>query len=153
MHHLSSVIQQFGCNRNQKKFERNILKKTTKGNHWGDLRARLEVAVEHLLEINKEKFCNDSDYTSDSDDNIFSHGNEKMTCAVRKELSVALRDLLEHGLIDFTRNPSSGSSLIVSHILDWGCFSARSSQVPTDTLNRKMTAWDLLLKYYEIKVS
>ena len=65
------TFTQFGCNRDERRrFERNTLKKTSTkvGNHWGDLRARLEVAIDHILEIDKEKFANDSDYTSDSDE-------------------------------------------------------------------------------------
>lgn len=152
------TFAQFGCNRaaGSKHFERNILKKTSRaGSHWGDLRAKLEIAIDHLIETNKEissKFCNDSDYTSDSDDNAFVPvSNEKITSIVRKELATSLRELMEHGLIDYEAD-SGGSSLIVTHILDWGCFPTRSSQVSTD-YRKGMTAWDLILKYYEIKVS
>lgn len=150
------TFAQFGCNRVAgKKFERNILKKTRKGCHWGDLRAKLEVAIDHVVTTNKEitsKACNDSDYTSDSDDNTFTPpSSEKMTSIVRKELAVSLRDLLEHGLVDEESDSSHGSSVIVTHILDWGCFPTRSSHVSND-YRRRMTAWDLILKYYEIKV-
>lgn len=150
------TFAQFGCNRiSGKKFERNILKKTSKGSHWGDLRAKLEVAIDHVVMTNKEitsKACNDSDYTSDSDDNTFiPPSSEKITSIVRKELAVSLRDLMEHGLIDYDSDAGHGSSVIVTHILDWGCFPSRSSQVSSD-YRKRMTAWDLILKYYEIKV-
>lgn len=148
------TFAQFGCNRSRgkKRFERNILKKTSKGSHWGDLRARLELAIDCLLTMTKEltsKASNDSDYTSDSDDNI-PPSNEKITSTVRKELALSLRDLVEHGLVDYD-DSSHGSSVIVSHILDWGCFPSRSSQVGAES-QRRMTAWDLVLKYYESKV-
>ena len=151
------TFAQFGCNRLAgKKFERNILKKTRKGSHWGDLRAKLEVAIDHVVTTNKEissKSCNDSDYTSDSDDNTFiPPSSEKITSIVRKELAVSLRDLLEHGLVDEDLDSGHASSVIVTHILDWGCFPSRSSQVSSD-YRRRMTAWDLILKYYEIKVT
>lgn len=150
------TFAQFGCNRlGGKKFERNILKKTSKGSHWGDMRAKLEVAIDHVVTTNKEitsKSCNDSDYTSDSDDNTFvPPSSEKITSIVRKELAVALRDLMEHGLTDDDPD-SGGSSVIVTSLLDWGCFPSRSSQVSSD-YRRRMTAWDLILKYYEIKVT
>lgn len=151
------TFAQFGCNRlGGKKFERNILKKTSKGFHWGDLRAKLEVAIDHVVTTNKEissKSCNDSDYTSDSDDNaVVPPSSEKITSIVRKELAVSLRDLMEHGLIDEDADSTHTSSLIVTSILDWGCFPTRSSQVSSD-YRRRMTAWDLILKYYEIKVT
>lgn len=146
------TFAQFGCNRESRtRFERNTLKKTAKGNHYGDLRARLELAIDHIVELDKEAVANDSDYTSDSaDESQRQHNsdNERMTNAVRKELASALRDLLEHGLVG---QPSSNSqSLIVSSLFDWGCFSARSAQVARGN-QKTMTAWDLVAKYYELK--
>lgn len=39
-----------GCaSQNTKNFKRNTLKKTTRGNHWGDLRAKLEVDIQEIL--------------------------------------------------------------------------------------------------------
>ena len=151
------TFAQFGCNRrSSKRFERNILKKTSRGSHWGDLRANLEVAIDGILSLNKElasKACNDSDYTSDSDDNAFATPtSEKMTAVVRKELAPGLRDLLEHGLIEDASESGRASLTIVTHILDWGCFPSRSSQLAPD-YGKRMTAWDLLLKYYEVKVA
>lgn len=41
-----------GCaSQNAKNFKRNTLKKTTRGNHWGDLRAKLEVDVQDILAL------------------------------------------------------------------------------------------------------
>jgi hypothetical protein len=66
-----------------------------------------------------------------------------MTAAVRKELSSALRDLLQHGLAGrIAVNEGMSPS-----ILNWGCFSTRSQLVP-----RPMHAWDVIVKYYELKV-
>ena len=154
------TFAQFGCNRGIKRFERNTLKKTTRGSHWGDLRARLEIIVDKIIQINKEKFTNDSDYTSDSgDEAVFSPANERMTSVVRKEFAPALRDLMEHGLCSEDGVSSSASSLIVSSLFDWGCFSARSSAVSSSrddsfssSSRRTLTAWDLILKYYNLKV-
>ena len=61
---------------------------------YEDLREKLELAIEKMLEIKAEKLANDSDYTSDSDDNVFVAGNvrsEKMTAVVRKDLAPALK--------------------------------------------------------------
>ncbi|RWS27692.1 RUN domain-containing protein 1-like protein [Leptotrombidium deliense] len=142
------TFAQFGCSTRSQRIERNMLKKTAKGNHYGDLRAKLEMAINHILELNKEKSCNDSDYTSDGEDIPSLPCNEKMISAVRKELSVALRDLIEHGLSGNCSSPSMGTSLIPTNIFNWGCFSERSSQISTF---KGMTAWDLIIKYYQLK--
>lgn len=146
------TLAEFGCGNVSQHFERNVLKKTTKGNHWGDLRARLELAIEHITEIASERHSNDSDYTSDSDDHSQPHPtyhvtNEKLTQAVRKELCGALRDLFHHGL---NTNGSSGvhpnQMMVVPLFFTLGCFSTRSQASA-----RGVHAWDIILKYYELK--
>ena len=52
------ALSQMGCaSQNAKNFKKNTLKKTTRGNHWGDLRAKLEVDIQEILglviQINK----------------------------------------------------------------------------------------------------
>lgn len=52
------ALSQMGCaSQNAKNFKRNTLKKTTRGNHWGDTRAKLEVDIQEILglviQINK----------------------------------------------------------------------------------------------------
>ena len=127
-------------------FERNILKKCPKGNHWGDLRARLELAVDKMLDIHHENHSNDSDYTSDSDDSPTKLlSNERMTSAVRKDFCSALRDLLQHGLIGNASDVINEGS--AHSVFNWGCFSSRSHLVP-----RQLHAWDVVVKYYELKV-
>ena len=44
-----TTLAQFGCGGEQA-FYKNSLKNTPKGNHYGDLRAKLEVAVDHILD-------------------------------------------------------------------------------------------------------
>ncbi|CAG2168580.1 unnamed protein product [Oppiella nova] len=139
------TFAQFGCGNINPHFERNTLKKSSKGNHWGDLRARLEVAIDRILDIHHEKHSNDSDYTSDSDEsptNLLC--NERIISAVRKDLSSALRDLLQHGLSGNTPDRISEGS--APTVFNWGCFSTRSHLVP-----RSLHAWDVVLKYYELK--
>lgn len=41
------ALAQFGCS--SQRSQRNSLKKTAKGNHWGDLRAKLEVDVQEII--------------------------------------------------------------------------------------------------------
>lgn len=52
------ALSQMGCSsQNGRNFKKNILKKTTRGNHWGDTRAKLEVDIQEIIllvsEINK----------------------------------------------------------------------------------------------------
>lgn len=46
------ALSQMGCaSENSRNFKKNILKKTTRGNHWGDLRAKLEVDIQEILAL------------------------------------------------------------------------------------------------------
>ncbi|KAG0411725.1 hypothetical protein HPB47_011148 [Ixodes persulcatus] len=131
------ALTQFGCGR--RGFQRNLMKRTPKGNHWGDLRARLEVAIKQVMELasKQEPVCVDSDYTSDSEDTPVVLCNEKLTTAVRKDLASALRDLIQHGLMQVGQSSS---------LVPLGCLSLRSTNAPS-----LLHAWDLVLRYYEIK--
>ncbi|KAH9366035.1 hypothetical protein HPB48_000842 [Haemaphysalis longicornis] len=142
------ALTQFGCGR--RGFQRNLMKRTpreTTGGplkcdfsfHQRDLRARLEVAVNQVLELvgKQESQCVDSDYTSDSEDSPAVLCNEKLTSAVRKDLATALRDLMQHGLMEIGQSSS---------LVPLGCFALRSASAPS-----LLHAWDLVLKYYEIK--
>ena len=51
-----TTLAQFGCGGEQA-FYKNSLKNTPKGNHYGDLRAKLEVAVDHILEACSRVEC------------------------------------------------------------------------------------------------
>ncbi|KFM73221.1 RUN domain-containing protein 1, partial [Stegodyphus mimosarum] len=131
------TISQFGCGRHN--FQKNTLKKSNKVNHWGDLRARLEVAVNEVEKCvsEQEPPCEDSDYTSDSEDAPIVQCNEKLTTAVRKDLACAIRDLMQHGLMPIGQSNS---------LVPFGCFAVQSSSA-----TKMMHAWDLILKYYELK--
>ncbi|KAG8230205.1 hypothetical protein J437_LFUL009266, partial [Ladona fulva] len=131
------TVAQFGCGSDH--FRKNALKKTMKANHWGDLRARLELAVEYIIQLcSNQDIPVDSDYTSDSEDAPVVLCNEKLTSAVRKNLAMSIRDLMQHGLM-----PVGQSASLVPFI---GCFPTRSSSVSTN-----MHAWELILKYYHKK--
>lgn len=68
------AVTQLGCGSNR--IQKNSLKRTTKGNHWGDLRAQLEVDVQEAISLvsslekmqMKDKAIPE-DCTSESDDN------------------------------------------------------------------------------------
>ncbi|KAF8782351.1 RUN domain-containing protein 1 [Argiope bruennichi] len=130
------TITQFGCGRHR--FQKNTLKKSNKVNHWGDLRAKLEVAINEVVKCASEQEppFEDSDYTSDTEDVPVVQCNEKLTTAVRKDLACAIRDLMQHGLMPIGQSTS---------LVPFGCFAVQSSTP------KMMHAWDLILKYYELK--
>ncbi|KAK7071162.1 RUN [Halocaridina rubra] len=128
----------FGCGPNPAKFQKNTLKKTPQGNHYGDLRAALEIAINNILEILGPETPADSDYTSDSEETPVMAYHEELTIAVRKQLAPALRDLIQHGLM-----PVGQSQSLVPFL---SCFPQRSQKA-----TKLMHAWDLILKYYHMK--
>lgn len=134
------VISQLGCG--SREFKRNLLKKTARGNHWGDLRAKLEMAITKCIELAEQQKAeakqdtDSEDYSSDSDENV-NQSSPALTQCVRKDLAMAIRDLMEHGLMEM--GPSSG-------LVPFGCFPSRSAQ-----MTRMLHAWDLFLKFYEMK--
>jgi len=137
------AISQFGCG--GREFQRNLLKRTTKGNHWGDLRAKLEIAIDevtrHAEQQEKYGMPLDSDYTSDSEDAPVIQCNQALVSAVRKDLAMALRDLLQHGLMEVGQSSS---------LIPFGCFpNRRRREEKTET--KMMHAWDIFLKYYDMK--
>ncbi|XP_014471713.1 PREDICTED: RUN domain-containing protein 1 isoform X2 [Dinoponera quadriceps] len=138
------LMSQLGCG--SERVRRNFKKNPV--HNWRDLRTRLDIAVEHVLETiaeaqrqpdddEEEDDDIDNDYTSDSDS--ASHANAKLTSAVRKHLAASIRDLMQHGLTsDVLRSTS-----VVPFV---GCFPQRN--VSSSSF---MHAWELILKYYEIK--
>lgn len=132
------LISQFGCG--SRDFQRNLLKKTTKGNHWGDLRARLEVAINKVVEAaDEEEAPRDdrySEYGSDCEESQ-EQSSAHLTQTVRKDLAMSIRDLMEHGLMEVGQSSS---------VVPFGCFPSRSAQI-----TKQMHAWDLLIKFYDMK--
>ncbi|CAH0389190.1 unnamed protein product [Bemisia tabaci] len=127
---------QFGC---EEHFKKNTLKKTMKINHWGDLRAQLELAVVEVLQlISEPEVLPDSDYMSDSEGAASVQCNGKLASAVRKHLAMGIQNLMQHGLM-----PVGQSMSLVPFI---SCFPVRQS-----TQQETMHAWELILKYYEMK--
>lgn len=63
-----------------------------------DLRARLELAVVNILALAAEQESQDGyEYSSDNE-NYITDGNAKIITAVRKQLAISIRDLMQHGL-------------------------------------------------------
>lgn len=135
------AVSQFGCG--QEVFRKNTMKKTMKVNHWGDLRARLEVAVAQVSEImmvaESQSTGESEDYASDSEGAPVVLCNARVTTAVRKKLAMAIKDLVEHGLTQNNQNMS-----LVPLI---GCFPVRGP-APKE---KSFHAWELILAYYDLK--
>ncbi|XP_063709433.1 RUN domain-containing protein 1 [Culicoides brevitarsis] len=161
------AMSQFGCS--SQRFQMNTLKKTHKGNHWGDLRAQLEVDVQEVLSLVKEtsklllqerrKKRNNSTSSQDSQDSKLKPPkysdpelialSAELTTTVRKRLAISIQRLMEHGLRGMNEQTS-----LVPFI---GCFShvSRSDYEEyvdgPDGAYREMHAWELILEYYHIK--
>lgn len=77
------AISQFGCS--HPRIQRNSLKKTAKGNHWGDLRAQLEVDVQEIISLVStiEKLQIESraipEYDSSDSDDYDTHSPEHVS--------------------------------------------------------------------------
>ncbi|XP_003705736.2 RUN domain-containing protein 1 [Megachile rotundata] len=134
------LVSQLGCG--SERVRRNLKKNSA--HNWRDLRTRLDIAVEHVIETIAEserhledKDLNNDDYASDSDST--SHYNTLITSAVRKHLATSIRDLMQHGLMSDVRSNS-----VVPFV---GCFPQRNPS----TSNFYYHAWELILEYYEIR--
>ncbi|XP_076450418.1 RUN domain-containing protein 1-like [Babylonia areolata] len=85
-----------------------------------------------------EKACDldSEDYTSDTDEGE-QMSSPALTQCVRKELAMAIRDLMQHGLMEMGQSTS---------MVPLGCFPSRSADI-----TRMMHSWDLLVKFYDMK--
>ncbi|CAF1204327.1 unnamed protein product [Rotaria sp. Silwood1] len=128
----------------------NMKKDIVAKKHFGDIRAKLEVAIEKLLSTvrltNTYSRHNHRDNGDDDNSSITTSDNEEedyeqnaIVLAVRQDLAPALRALLEHGL--YETNYSTALAV-------WGCFSTRANY---SAANDTMHAWKLFLKYYDMK--
>jgi hypothetical protein len=134
------IMSQMGCG-NKKSYSR----KKDSLCSWRDLRTRLDIAVEYVLEtLADSEYCNSTDnlheemsYNSDSD-SVVNQYDAKITLAVRKHLAICIRDLIQHG---------TATDVSVNSVVPFvGCFTPRANNP-----NNLMHAWEIILKYYEIK--
>ncbi|XP_017878619.1 RUN domain-containing protein 1 [Ceratina calcarata] len=131
------LVSQLGCG--SERVRRNFKKNSMY--NWRDLRTRLDIAIEHVVETiaEIERQPDDEDLNDDySDSDSMSQCNARVTTAVRKHLATSIRDLIQHGLMSDARSNS-----VVPFV---GCFPQRNSSA-----SNVMHAWELVLKYYEIK--
>lgn len=128
-------------------FERNELKHTLAGNHYGDQRAEMELAVHELVQVmerNQILAVDREDRAGLSVEElgkvILEGAQEAILASVRKRLCPALRALLEHGMCAVVAPASRASGLF-----GIGCFrgggAGRNQQQLSN--NRYLRAGDL----------
>lgn len=133
------------CKEEKDTIRRKYLSKKSHYNHWGDIRAELEVAITEVIELALEpELPIDSDYMSESEEGSLYISNQKLTGVIRKKLAPALQSLMEHGLV------TEGKSISVKSSLTFviGCMPHI-----TNSSQSQQTAhvWELILKYYKMK--
>lgn len=152
----------FSCRSQRSRFEKNELKNTPVGNHYGDQRAQLELAVDAVLQVmSKYQLCtvdqtdltmlgpngvDDCDGqlpTNFNSDSVFAHSEEQIVSVVRKEFCMALKGLLEHGLRGRFQPLPKGMGRARSEL-----WPAASKLYPRP--GQQIThVWDVMLYYYE----
>ncbi|XP_072045047.1 RUN domain-containing protein 1-like isoform X2 [Amphiura filiformis] len=133
------AINQLGCGVER---TQNKQPKGEPGLDYYDMLRKLDRAISHVAELAKRKEEEpppDSDYTSDSSDSPVCRPLDEVTIAVRRELAPIIRDLFEHGMVRLTTSRALMTPLTA-------CLSP-----PRPGKESKMHAWDLFLKYFEIK--
>ena len=87
---------------------------------YRDLRARLELAVDHMLDACSQVECVSTTTGASTDDEPeFLMKSPRVTTIARKQLATAVRDLMQHGLIQASAfglwaSSKSKSSLLLS---------------------------------------
>ncbi|VDO36409.1 hypothetical protein V3C99_017729 [Haemonchus contortus] len=136
------------------RFQKNQLKNTLRGNHYGDERARLQLAVDAtqrvlekytLLSIegsSGEKELLEMDVVNDE---IFERSEEEVVSVVRRQLCPSLKALLEHGMLSETVTHRSLPSS-----LGLGCFVTRNG-ASLSKATPLQHIWDVVLYFYGSK--
>lgn len=141
---LSGII---GCSTGR--FQKNQLKNTLKGNHYGDERAHVQLAVDATQQV-LEKYTlltfdsatkGQLEEVQVENDEVFERSEEEVVTIVRKQLCLALKALLEHGMLSET--------VVHKRIPGLGCFVAKSSADEKSTSLSHI--WDVILYFYNLK--
>ncbi len=144
---MSSVLRmmKFHCKEEKDIISREYLCTKSKYNHWGDIRARLEIAIAEVINLALEpELPIDSDYMSDSDGGTDYVNSQKLAGVVRKKLAPAIQNLMQHGLISENKTVSVRNSL--TFVI--ACMPHINNSVRIEQTGH---AWELILKYYKMK--
>lgn len=85
-----------------------------------DLRARLELAVDHMLDACSQVECVSTTTGASTDDEPeFLMKSPRVTTIARKQLATAVRDLMQHGLIQASAlgHPCASSISSLLHVV------------------------------------
>ncbi|XP_049637699.1 RUN domain-containing protein 1 [Suncus etruscus] len=131
------AVSQFGCATGQ--IPQSLWQKDQVDTDYSPLLKKLEVSVDRVKQLALRHQPHGHVITSANLQDLSLGGKDELTTAVRKELTVAVRDLLAHGLY-----PSSpGMSLVMAPI---ACLLPSFSSAP-----EAMHPWELFVKYYHAK--
>ncbi|KAE9414091.1 hypothetical protein Angca_003637, partial [Angiostrongylus cantonensis] len=146
----SSFFGLVGCS--VQRFQKNQLKNTLQGNHYGDERARLQLAVDATQQVlekytllsiegtSKKREIQEMDVLNDE---VFERSEEEVVSVVRRQLCPSLKALLEHGML---RETLSQRSLPSS--LGFGCFVSRNGTKYSHKVTLLQHIWDVVLFFY-----
>lgn len=129
------AASQFGCGAAH--ISPNMWSPDTSGQDYGPLLQRLEASVDKVRVLGSRRqpsFEHVVNYTS----NASLGPRDELTAAVRKELALALKDLLSHGLF----SPSQTVSLVLAPL---------SCLLPQRPAPQTIHPWELFVKYYQSK--
>ncbi|XP_064030174.1 RUN domain-containing protein 1 [Pogoniulus pusillus] len=131
------AVSQFGCAAGQ--IPRTLWQKDQANKDYSPLIQKLELSVERVRQLAMKHQQEDHVISPTDLQDVPLGGRDELTLAVRKELTIALRDLMAHGLYA----PSQGMSLVLAPI---ACL------LPTFTSSpQTMHPWELFVKYYNAK--
>ncbi|KAM4535496.1 RUN domain-containing protein 1 [Fundulus diaphanus] len=127
------AASQFGCSAGH--VPQNVWPQDSPGRDYGPLLQRLEAAVEKVRVLGSCRHPSVEHVVSYSSSSTLG-ARDELTTAVRKELTLALKDLLAHGLFC----PSQTMSLVLAPI---------SCLLPYTPAPLTMHPWELFVKFYE----
>ncbi|KAM6904579.1 RUN domain-containing protein 1 [Xenentodon cancila] len=129
------AASQFGCAAGR--VPQNMWSQETAGQDYGPLLQRLEAAVEKVRVLGSRRHPSIEHVVSYTSTSTLG-ARDELTTAVRKELAIALKDLLAHGLF----SPSQTMTLVLAPI---------SCLLPYRPAAHTMHPWELFVTYYHSK--
>lgn len=132
------ALSQFGCAASR--VPQSVWSQGDEGRDYGPLLQKLEASVEkvRLLASHRQLSAPEEHVVSYTSDTSLAAPGDELTASVRKDLAVALRDILAHGLY----SPSQGMSLVLAPI---------SCLLPFSPSPQSLHPWELFVKYYHSK--
>ncbi|XP_042529614.1 RUN domain-containing protein 1 [Dipodomys spectabilis] len=131
------AVSQFGCTTGQ--IPQTLWQRGQADRDYAPLLKRLEVSVDRVKQLALRHQPHHCVITSANLQDLSLGGKDELTMVVRKELTMAVRDLLAHGL--YASSP--GMSLVMAPI---ACLLPSFSSAP-----ETMHPWELFVKYYHAK--